>query len=155
MNSIPAQEIKRRGISAVDEALRQGPVHIIKNNRPQYVVLTEERFADLLEAQASAARDSLRTSLEDLKAGRITRHDDVDALMAAALTAGLPPGVAQLCRADPLNWNVQLARQGLTGQPVRYPDRGHRRRGAVTGGQTGTQGQGGAQQSQPTGFHPA
>ncbi|MFO1419648.1 MAG: prevent-host-death protein [Candidatus Competibacteraceae bacterium] len=81
MNSIPAQEIKRRGISAVDEALRQGPVHIIKNNRPQYVVLTEERFADLLEAQASAARDSLRTSLEDLKAGRITRHDDVDALM--------------------------------------------------------------------------
>ncbi len=81
MNSIPAQEIKRRGISAVDEALRQGPVHIIKNNRPQYVVLTEERFADLLETQASAARDSLRTSLEDLKAGRITRHDDVDALM--------------------------------------------------------------------------
>ena len=81
MNSIPAQEIKRRGISAVDEALRQGPVHIIKNNRPQYVVLTEERFADLLEAQASAVRDSLRTSLEDLKAGRITRHDDVDALM--------------------------------------------------------------------------
>lgn len=81
MNSIPAQEIKRRGISAVDEALRQGPVHIIKNNRPQYVVLTEERFADLLEAQANAARDSLRTSLEDLKAGRITRYDDVDALM--------------------------------------------------------------------------
>jgi PHD/YefM family antitoxin component YafN of YafNO toxin-antitoxin module len=81
MNSIPAQEIKRRGISAVDEALRQGPVHIIKNNRPQYVVLTEERFADLLEAQASAVRDSLRTSLEDLKAGRITRYDDVDALM--------------------------------------------------------------------------
>lgn len=30
MNSIPAQEIKRRGISAVDEALRQGPVHIIR-----------------------------------------------------------------------------------------------------------------------------
>jgi hypothetical protein len=34
MNSIPAQEIRRRGISAVDEALRQGPVHIIKNIRP-------------------------------------------------------------------------------------------------------------------------
>jgi PHD/YefM family antitoxin component YafN of YafNO toxin-antitoxin module len=81
MNNIPAQEIKRCGISAVDDALRQGPVHIIKNNRPQYVVLTEEHYTDLLEAQASADRDSLQTSLDDLKAGRITRYDDVDALM--------------------------------------------------------------------------
>jgi len=81
MNNIPAQEIKRCGISAVDDALRQGPVHIIKNNRPQYVVLTEEQYTDLLEAQASADRDSLQTSLDDLKAGRITRYDDVDALM--------------------------------------------------------------------------
>lgn len=29
MNTIPAQEIKRRGIAAVDEALHNGPVHII------------------------------------------------------------------------------------------------------------------------------
>ena len=34
MNVVPAQEIKRRGIAAVDEALAQGPVHIIMNNRP-------------------------------------------------------------------------------------------------------------------------
>ena len=34
MNVVPAQEIKRRGIAAVDEALAQGPVHMIKNNRP-------------------------------------------------------------------------------------------------------------------------
>lgn len=81
MNSIPAQEIKRRGISAVDEALRLGPVHVVKNNRPQYVVLTEERYQELLQHQASAARDSLRVSLEDLKADRVTRYDDVDALM--------------------------------------------------------------------------
>jgi PHD/YefM family antitoxin component YafN of YafNO toxin-antitoxin module len=81
MNSIPAQEIKRRGIAAVDEALRQGPVHIIKNNRPQYVVLTEERFQELLEIQASAVRENLRASLEDLKAGRVNRYEDVDALM--------------------------------------------------------------------------
>lgn len=53
----------------------------MKNNRPQYVVLTEERYRDLLQGQADAARDSLRVSLEDLKAGRVTRYDDVDALM--------------------------------------------------------------------------
>ncbi len=81
MNSIPAREIKRRGIAAVDEALRQGPVHIIKNNRPQYVVLTEERFQELLEAQASAIRENLRASLDDLKAGRVKRYEDVDVLM--------------------------------------------------------------------------
>ena len=81
MNSIPAQEIKRLGISAVDEALRLGPVHVVKNNRPRYVVLTEEGYQELVQDQASAARDSLRVSLEDLKIGRVTRYDDVDALM--------------------------------------------------------------------------
>ena len=35
MNTLAAQEIKRKGISAVDEVLKEGPVHIIKNNQPQ------------------------------------------------------------------------------------------------------------------------
>lgn len=83
MNSIPAQEIKRRGISAVDEALRDGPVHIIKNNQPSYVVLTESAFAELLQVHQEAARESLRASLEDLKAGRTNRYDNADALMRA------------------------------------------------------------------------
>jgi len=81
MNNVPAQEIKRRGISAVDKALQQGPVHIIKNNRPQYVVLSEERYQQMLEAEQSAAVESLRTSLKDLKAGRTTRYSNVDSLM--------------------------------------------------------------------------
>lgn len=81
MNSIHAQEIRRRGISAVDEALRQGPVHIIKNNRPQYVVMTEERFQALLEAQEIAALGHLQASLDDLKAGRVKRYQDVETLM--------------------------------------------------------------------------
>lgn len=83
MNSIPAQEIKRRGISAVDEALRDGPVHIIKNNRPSYVVITEEAYADLQQTQQEAARDRLIASLEDLEAGRTNRYKDTDALMRA------------------------------------------------------------------------
>ena len=44
MTLMAAQEIKRRGISAVDEALANGPVHIIKNNQPQYVVLSEAAY---------------------------------------------------------------------------------------------------------------
>lgn len=81
MNIVPAQEIKRRGMAAVDEALAQGPVHIIKNNRPQYVVLTEESYQELVEAQQEAARARIKASLEDVRAGRVTRHDSVDALM--------------------------------------------------------------------------
>jgi PHD/YefM family antitoxin component YafN of YafNO toxin-antitoxin module len=81
MNIVRAQEVKRRGIAAVDEALAQGPVHIIKNNRPQYVVLTEENYQELLEAQEEAALARIKASLEDAKAGRVTQHDTVDALM--------------------------------------------------------------------------
>lgn len=81
MNIIPAQEIKRRGISAVDAALEQGPVHIIKNNRPQYVVLTEERFQEMLEIEQQAAVESIRMSLDDLQAGRTSHYSDVDSLI--------------------------------------------------------------------------
>ncbi|NEV64323.1 type II toxin-antitoxin system Phd/YefM family antitoxin [Thiorhodococcus minor] len=83
MNSIPAQEIKRRGIAAVDEALQKGPVHVIKNNRPSYVVLTEAAYAELQEAQQEAARERLRASLADLEAGRTSRYADADSLMHA------------------------------------------------------------------------
>lgn len=81
MNIVPAQEIKRRGMAAVDEALAQGPVHVIKNNRPQYVVLTEDSYQELLEAQQETALARIKASLEDAAAGRITRHDSVEALM--------------------------------------------------------------------------
>ena len=81
MNTVTAQDIKRRGISAVDEALAQGPVHVIKNNRPQYVVMTEESYQELLEAQQEAALARIKASLEDARAGRVTRHESVEALM--------------------------------------------------------------------------
>ena len=83
MNSIPAHDIKRRGISAVDGLLRDGPVHVIKNNRPSYVVLTEAAYADLLDAYRDAASARLRQSLADLDAGRTRRYDSADALMGA------------------------------------------------------------------------
>jgi len=48
-NTITAQEIKRRGISAVDEALRHGPVHVIQRNRPRYVILREEDYRCMMD----------------------------------------------------------------------------------------------------------
>ncbi len=73
MNTIPAQEIKRRGIGAVDELLAKGPVHVIRENRPQYVVMTEERYQEFLDAQEEAFEARIQASLEDLKAGRVFR----------------------------------------------------------------------------------
>lgn len=82
MNYIAAQDIKRRGISAVDDALENGPVHVVKNNRAQYVVLTEDDYRELIEARDELAIARIKASLEDVAAGRVTRHDSADALMA-------------------------------------------------------------------------
>ena len=81
MTLMPAQEIKRRGISAVDEALALGPVRIIKNNQPLYVVLSEAAYQELLQAQEEANVARVRASLEDASAGRVTRHQSVDDLL--------------------------------------------------------------------------
>jgi PHD/YefM family antitoxin component YafN of YafNO toxin-antitoxin module len=83
MNAIPAQEIKKRGISAVDEALKDGPVHVIKNNQPKYVVLTEKRYRDLLEAEDEAYIARVRASLEDVKAGKVRRFKSAAELLQA------------------------------------------------------------------------
>lgn len=83
MNTLAAQEIKRKGISAVDEALKEGPVHVIKNNQPQYVVLSEERYRELIEAEDEAYIARVRASLEDVKAGRVRRFKSVDDLLKA------------------------------------------------------------------------
>ena len=73
MNTIPAQEIKRRGIAAVDDLITKGDVHIIRNNQPQYVVLSEARYQALLEAEGEAHTARVMASLEDLRAGRVQR----------------------------------------------------------------------------------
>jgi len=85
MNTLAAQEIKRKGISAVDEALKEGPVHVIKNNQPQYVVLSEERYRELIEAEDEAYIARVRASLEDVKAGRVKRGSAKDLIKELGL----------------------------------------------------------------------
>ena len=85
MNTIPAQEIKRRGIAAVDDLIAKGDVHIIRNNQPQYVVLSENRYQELLEAQDEAYEARVLASLEDIKAGRVIRGTADDLIKALRL----------------------------------------------------------------------
>ncbi len=70
MRSIPAREIKRRGISAVDEQLKQGPVYVIKNDEPRYVVLTQEQYEELLE-EDDPFEERVRASLAEIEDGQV------------------------------------------------------------------------------------
>ena len=38
MNTLTAAELKRRGMAAIEDSLRHGPVHLVKYNRPSAVV---------------------------------------------------------------------------------------------------------------------
>jgi len=80
MNTIPALEIKRRGISIVDEYIESGPVHIIKNNRPQYVVMSEERFQSMMEEMNDAWELRIKASLEEARLGQ-TQKGKADTLI--------------------------------------------------------------------------
>lgn len=80
MNTIPAQEIKRRGIAAIDELIARGDVHVIRNNQPQYVVLSEERYQELVAEANEAYIARVKASLEDVAAGRVKRGS-VDELL--------------------------------------------------------------------------
>ena len=83
MNTIPAQEIKRRGIAAIDELIAQGDVYLIRNNRPEYVVLTEARYQEMVAEAEDAYVARVKASLEDVKAGRVRRFASADELLQA------------------------------------------------------------------------
>jgi PHD/YefM family antitoxin component YafN of YafNO toxin-antitoxin module len=88
MNTIPAQEIKRRGIAAVDDLIATGDVHVIRNNRPEYVILSEERYKELVAEAEEAYVARVKSSLEDVKAGRIRKYASADELLQALDTEG-------------------------------------------------------------------
>ncbi|MBU4446423.1 MAG: type II toxin-antitoxin system Phd/YefM family antitoxin [Candidatus Marinimicrobia bacterium] len=81
MNTIPAQEIKRKGISAVDEELKKGAVHIIKNNRPQYVILDESTYDELIKEQENSYLLRIQSALEDIKNKKVKRFGSVSDFM--------------------------------------------------------------------------
>lgn len=56
MNIVTVAEIKRRGMAAIEDGLRQGPLHIVKRNRPAAVILSEEEYQRLSLAAPAPAR---------------------------------------------------------------------------------------------------
>jgi PHD/YefM family antitoxin component YafN of YafNO toxin-antitoxin module len=83
MNTIPAQEIKRRGLAAVDDVIGRGDVHVIRNNQPQYVVMSEERYQALVAAEREAYYAGVKASLREVKAGRIKKFKNAEQILKA------------------------------------------------------------------------
>ena len=83
MNTVAAQELKRRGIAAVDDLIDAGDVHVIRNNRPQYVVLTEARYQELIAEANEAYQARVRAALEDARAGRVEKFATPEELLQA------------------------------------------------------------------------
>ena len=54
MNTLTAAELKRRGMAAIEDGLRHGPVHLVKRNKPSAVVLSEEEYARLAQGKTGA-----------------------------------------------------------------------------------------------------
>lgn len=73
MQTIPAREIKRHGISVVDQDLERGPVHVIKDDRPRYVILDEAQYQELLDAEDALTVARVRAALDDVDAGHVRR----------------------------------------------------------------------------------
>ena len=68
--TIPATEIRRRGLSVLDNALKRGPVHVLKDNEPVYVIMAEAQYRELSEQYRRSYVNRVRQSLKDLKEGR-------------------------------------------------------------------------------------
>jgi len=81
LNTIPAVELKRRGIAAVEVIIAMGDVHVIRNNRPQYVVLSEDRYQTLIAEAGEAYLARVRASLEDVTAGRVRNFTTAEELL--------------------------------------------------------------------------
>lgn len=79
-------EIRERGFEILDEALKEGPVHITKGSEPAYVLVSEEDYAQFVGNgendmdEEEPFEERMRKSLEDIGAGRVSRGTAEDLL---------------------------------------------------------------------------
>lgn len=81
MVTVPAQEIKRRGIGAMDTDLAGGPVFVIRNNKPRYVVMFADAFREMEESLTAARVAAAEAEYKD---GRFTRGSAEDLMSELA-----------------------------------------------------------------------
>ncbi len=55
MNTLMVSELKRRGMAAIEDGLRSGPVHLVKRNKLAAVVLSEDDYHRLADGHVLPA----------------------------------------------------------------------------------------------------
>ena len=58
-NVLTAAELKRRGMAAIEEGLRRGPLHLVKRNRPAAVVLSADEYARLAPGKGAVTPNGM------------------------------------------------------------------------------------------------
>jgi PHD/YefM family antitoxin component YafN of YafNO toxin-antitoxin module len=83
-NTLTAAALKRRGMAAIEEGLKHGPLHIVKRNKPAAVVLSEEEYLRLTSRQPAnvPGLTALQWLLNQPAAGKRTKQD-IDAALAS------------------------------------------------------------------------
>jgi PHD/YefM family antitoxin component YafN of YafNO toxin-antitoxin module len=72
MNAISANDLKTRGVGAIDEALtEQSEVSVSVRGQVKYIVMSKEHYQYLRECELEAA---LAESKTDLEAGRFVKE---------------------------------------------------------------------------------
>lgn len=79
MHTITANELKNRGVTAIDAVMEDEPVTITVRGAPKYVVLPVEQFDAFAEYELDRA---LAAAHKDLEQGNYQVIDDVDAHVA-------------------------------------------------------------------------
>lgn len=82
-NILTAAEIKRRGLAAIEESLRRGPVRLLKRNKPAAVVLSEDEYQRLTQGRSPArpGMTAVQWLLAQPAAGTRSKAD-IDAALA-------------------------------------------------------------------------
>lgn len=73
MNIISANEIKKHGVTVIEKHLRLGPVHVLKHNRPVFVVISESDYNQLIKQQNQPS--GLFLMLQKESTGKKTKQD--------------------------------------------------------------------------------
>jgi fructoselysine-6-P-deglycase FrlB-like protein len=76
-NTLSVAVLKRRGMAAIEEGLRHGPLHILKRNKPAAVVLSEDEYLRLTGRQPEglAGQTALQWLLAQPSVGHRSKPD--------------------------------------------------------------------------------
>ena len=78
MMNIPAKELKRRGLAAVENMLENGPVEIIKNNKPACVVISLNDYSELVRLKKKKPKNMKITEIFSLSAAGTLSRKEID-----------------------------------------------------------------------------